>query len=45
MQQVGAYLFTDSSNIETIDFSSLEKGIYFIKLNNTYWNKIVKSGF
>ena len=45
MQQVGAYLFTDSSNTETIDFSSLEKGIYFIKLNNTYWNKIVKSGF
>jgi len=42
MQNAGEYVFAgDSSNV-TIDFSSLKNGIYFIKINNRHWGKVLK---
>ena len=45
MQHAGAYLFSNARNKETVDFTYFGSGIYFIKVNNTYWEKIVKVGF
>jgi dienelactone hydrolase len=45
MQHAGAYFFANDSNKETVDFTAFDSGIYFIKVNNTYWEKIVKVGF
>jgi dienelactone hydrolase len=45
MQHAGAYLFSNARNKETVDFTYFDSGIYFIKVNNTYWEKIVKVGF
>ncbi len=45
MQHVGAYLFADANITERIDFKAFDSGIYFVKVNNTYWEKIVKVGF
>lgn len=43
MQNAGEYNFTSSTNIATLDFSAQENGIYFVRINNKYWKKIVKS--
>ena len=45
MQNAGEYLFADADSKVTVDFSSLTNGIYFIKINNKYWKKILKCGF
>ena len=45
MQHAGAYLFSNVKNKETVDFTAFDSGIYFVKVNNTYWEKIVKAGF
>jgi hypothetical protein len=45
MQHTGAYLFSNVKNKETVDFTAFDSGIYFVKVNNTYWEKIVKAGF
>ncbi len=42
MQQQGNYVFTESNSKVSLDFSSLKTGIYFIKINNKYWTKILK---
>jgi dienelactone hydrolase len=43
MQQVTLYLFETMNSIETVDFTALESGVYFMKINNNHWQKIVKS--
>jgi len=45
MQHVGAYIYADANITERIDFKAFDNGIYFVKVNNTYWEKIVKVGF
>jgi hypothetical protein len=45
IQNAGEYLFDDVNRIVTVDFSSLSNGIYFIRINNRYWKKIIKYGF
>jgi hypothetical protein len=45
MQHAGAYILSNVKNKETIDFTFFDSGIYFVKVNNTYWEKIVKAGF
>ena len=45
IQNAGEYLFDDVNRKVTVDFSSLSNGIYFIRINNRYWKKIIKYGF
>ena len=45
MQNAGEYLFADEDSKVTLDFSSLTNGIYFIKINNKYWKKVLKCAF
>jgi hypothetical protein len=45
MQIVGTYLFDAIDQNVTLDCSALPNGIYFIKINNQYWKKVLKSGF
>ena len=42
-QEVAYYSFKALNNKETIDLNKLENGIYFMKINNNHWQKIVKS--
>lgn len=42
MQQQGSYIFTGSDSKVSLDLSSLKAGIYYIKINNKYWTKILK---
>lgn len=42
-QEVAYYSFKALNNKETIDLNKLESGIYFMKINNNHWQKIVKS--
>ncbi len=44
MQLVGTYLFDAVDRSVTLDCSALSNGIYFMKINNKYWKKVVKSG-
>jgi predicted dienelactone hydrolase len=44
MQNAGEYLFAETDRKLTVDFSSLANGIYFIKINDRYWKKILKCG-
>lgn len=45
MQNVGEYMFVEADNKATIDFSSLKNGIYFVRINNRYWKKMLKRGY
>lgn len=44
MQLVGTYLFDAVDRSVTLDCSALSNGIYFMKINNKYWKKVLKSG-
>lgn len=44
MQLVGTYLFDAVDRSVTLDGSSLSKGIYFMKINNKYWKKVLRGG-
>ncbi len=44
MQLVETYLFDAVDRSVTLDCSALSNGIYFIKINNKYWKKVLKSG-
>jgi pimeloyl-ACP methyl ester carboxylesterase len=43
MQLVGTYLIDAVCNHVTLDCSALSDGIYFIKINDEYWKKILKA--
>jgi hypothetical protein len=43
MQLAGTYLFDAVDQNVTLDCSALSNGIYFMKINNKYWKKVLKS--
>jgi len=43
MQLAGTYLFDAVDRSVTLDCSALSNGIYFMKINNKYWKKVLKS--
>lgn len=45
MQNAGEYVFAGADSKVSVDFSALKNGIYFIRINNRYWKKILKSNF
>ena len=44
MQNAGEYSSDEARSNMTVDFSSLSNGIYFMRINNRYWKKIIKCG-
>ncbi len=45
MQNAGEYIFAGTEGKVSVDLSALTTGIYFVRINNKYWEKILKPGF
>jgi hypothetical protein len=43
LQNVEEHTFSGANPKAVLDFNSLNNGIYFIKINNKYWKKVLKS--
>lgn len=43
LQNVEEHTFSGANPKVVLDFNSLNNGIYFIKINNKYWKKVLKS--